>query len=403
MSHDYPRGATWLIHTNNKVKGEETMAISAADVKKLREMTGAGMMDCKKALTETDGDFDAAIEFLRKKGLATAEKKAGRIAAEGIVATVISDDDKTATIIEVNSETDFVAKNEVFQTYVNALANQINNNSYADVPAFLAATSDVDASATVEEHHKAMVAKIGENLTIRRFEKVTGDVVVSYIHMGGKIGVVVVADCDQPSDAVKEAMKNVAMQIAAMNPSYVKREEISEAELAKEKEIIVDSSLADPASLPKPLLNAVIAEAIANKIDSYEAAGDDNKGWTAEDIDIYEEKKSNMNYLFNFLSDPAVQALRNLAASHKAEYLENKIFAGLVEGRFSKHLKEICLVDQTYVKAEDKENVAAYVAKVAKENGCSFAIKSFVRFETGEGLEKKNEDFAAEVAAQMNK
>jgi len=193
------------------------------------------------------------------------------------------------------------------------------------------------------------------------------------------------------------------MQIAAMNPSYVKREEISEAELAKEKEIIVDSSLADPASLPKPLLNAVIAEAIANKIDSYEAAGDDNKGWTAEDIDIYEEKKSNMNYLFNFLSDPAVQALRNLAASHKAEYLENKIFAGLVEGRFSKHLKEICLVDQTYVKAEDKENVAAYVAKVAKENGCNFAIKSFVRFETGEGLEKKNEDFAAEVAAQMNK
>ena len=366
------------------------MAISAADVKKLREMTGAGMMDCKKALTETDGDFDAAIEFLRKKGLATAEKKAGRIAAEGIVATVISDDDKTATIIEVNSETDFVAKNEVFQTYVNALANQINNNEYADVPAFLAATSDVDASATVEEHHKAMVAKIGENLTIRRFEKVTGDVVVSYIHMGGKIGVVVIADCDQPSDAVKEAMKNVAMQIAAMNPSYVKREEISDAELAKEKEIIVDSSLADPASLPKPILSAVFDEAL-------------EKGLLSDEDKAILEEKRNDKYLFNFLSDAGIQSFRDVAAGHKAEYLENKIFAGLVEGRFSKHLKEICLVDQTYVKAEDKENVAAYVAKVAKENGCSFAIKSFVRFETGEGLEKKNEDFAAEVAAQMNK
>ncbi|MBQ9872807.1 MAG: elongation factor Ts [Eubacterium sp.] len=379
------------------------MAITAADVKKLREMSGAGMMDCKKALTETDGDFDAAIEFLRKKGLAAAEKKAGRIAAEGIVSTVISDDDKTATIIEVNSETDFVAKNEVFQTYVTGLATQINKNDYADMAAFLAATSDIDSSATVEEHHKAMVAKIGENLTIRRFEKVSGDVVVSYIHAGGKIGVLVEAACDSANDAVKEAMKNIAMQIAAMNPSFISRDEISEAELAKEREIIVDSSLADPASLPKPILNAIIAEAVANKVGNYEEAGDDNTGWTEEDIAIYEEKKSNMNYLFNFLSDPAIQALRNLAASHKAEYLENKIFAGLVEGRFSKHLKEICLVDQTYVRAEDKESVKQYVEKVAKEAGCSFSLKKFVRFETGEGLEKKNEDFAAEVAAQMNK
>ena len=379
------------------------MAITAADVKKLREMSGAGMMDCKKALTETDGDFDAAIEFLRKKGLAAAEKKAGRIAAEGIVSTVISDDDKTATIIEVNSETDFVAKNEVFQTYVTGLATQINKNDYADMAAFLAATSDIDSSATVEEHHKAMVAKIGENLTIRRFEKISGDVVVSYIHAGGKIGVLVEAACDSANDAVKEAMKNIAMQIAAMNPSFISRDEISEAELAKEREIIVDSSLADPASLPKPILNAIIAEAVANKVGNYEEAGDDNTGWTEEDIAIYEEKKSNMNYLFNFLSDPAIQALRNLAASHKAEYLENKIFAGLVEGRFSKHLKEICLVDQTYVRAEDKESVKQYVEKVAKEAGCSFSLKKFVRFETGEGLEKKNEDFAAEVAAQMNK
>ena len=364
------------------------MAITAADVKKLREMTGAGMMDCKKALTETDGDFDGAVEFLRKKGLATAEKKAGRIAAEGIVATVVSEDAKTATIIEVNSETDFVAKNEVFQTYVNALATQINNNDYADMAAFMAATSDIDASTTVEEHHKAMVAKIGENLTIRRFEKISGDVVVSYIHMGGKIGVLVEAECDNASDAVEEAMKNVAMQIAAMNPQYVNRNEISEDILAKEKEIVVSSALADPASLPKPILNGIIAEAIES-----------NK-WGDEDKAAYEEQKNN-KFLFNFLSAEGIQALRDIADTHKAEYLDNKIFAGLVEGRFAKHLKEICLVDQVYVKAEDKENVGQYVAKVAKDNGCKFEIKKFIRFETGEGLEKKNEDFAAEVAAQM--
>ena len=365
------------------------MAITAADVKKLREMTGAGMMDCKKALTETDGNFDEAVEFLRKKGLASAEKKAGRIAAEGIVQTVISDDNKTATIIEVNSETDFVAKNEVFQTYVNGLATQINNGSYADMASFMAAKSDIDASATVEEHHKAMVAKIGENLTIRRFEKVTTDgVVVSYIHAGGKIGVIVDADTDKNDDSIVEAMKNVAMQIAAMNPQYVSRDEISADTLAKEKEIVIDSSLADPASLPKPILNSVIDEAVEKGL-----VGDDDKAIIAE--------KKNDKYLFNFLSDATIQAFRDTAASHKAEYLENKIFSGLVEGRFSKHLKEICLVDQAYVKAEDKENVGQYVAKVAKDNGCTFSIRRFVRFETGEGLEKKNEDFAAEVAAQM--
>ena len=364
------------------------MAITAADVKKLREMTGAGMMDCKKALTETDGDFDGAVEFLRKKGLATAEKKAGRIAAEGIVSTVVSDDAKTATIIEVNSETDFVAKNEVFQTYVTGLATQINNNNYADMAAFMAATSEIDSSATVEEHHKAMVAKIGENLTIRRFEKVTGDVVVSYIHMGGKIGVLVEAETDNNSDAIKEAMKNIAMQIAAMNPSYVNREEISAETLTKEKDIVIDSSLADPATLPKPILNAVIQEAV-----------DTNK-WNDEDKKAHEEQKTN-KFWYNFISDEGMQVLRDIAASHRAEYLDNKIFGGLVEGRFSKHLKEICLMDQAYVKAEDKENVSQYIAKVAKDNGCKFEIKKFIRFETGEGLEKKNEDFAAEVAAQM--
>ncbi len=364
------------------------MAVTASMVKELREMSGAGMMDCKKALTETDGDMNAAVEYLRKKGLAKAEKKAGRIAAEGVVTTYVADDAKSASIIEVNSETDFVAKNEVFTDYVSALAKQVNENDYADLAAFMAATSSIDSSATVEEHHKAMVAKIGENLTIRRFEKVSGDAVVSYIHMGGKIGVLVNAESDNVSDNIKEAMKNVAMQIAAMNPQYVKREDMSQDSLAKEKEIIVDSSLNDPASLPKPILNKLIQEAL------------DTSKWNDEDKNAYEEQKNN-KFLFNFLSDEAVQALRDLAMSHKDEYLADKIFNGLVEGRFSKHLKEICLLDQAYVKAEDKESVKQYIEKVAKDNGVSFAIKSFVRFETGEGLEKKNEDFAAEVAAQL--
>ena len=188
-------------------------------------MTGAGMMDCKKALSETDGDFDAAIEFLRKKGLASAEKKASRIAAEGIVSTVVSEDGKTAAIVEVNSETDFVAKNEVFQTYVKALATQILNNDYANLDEFFAAKSDLD-DTTVEEHHKAMVAKIGEKLSIRRFEKISGDAVVSYIHAGGKIGVLVEATTDASNDAVLQAMQHDAMQIAALNPSYGLRDEI---------------------------------------------------------------------------------------------------------------------------------------------------------------------------------
>ena len=363
------------------------MAISAADVKKLREMSGAGMMDCKKALTETDGDFDAAMEFLKKKGLATAQKKAGRIAAEGIVSTVLSDDNKTATIIEVNSETDFVAKNEVFQTYVNGLAAQINKNDYADLAAFLAATSDIDSSVTVEDHHKAMVAKIGENLTIRRFEKITTDgVLVSYIHAGGKIGVLVEAE-GATGDAVNEALKNIAMQIAAMNPQYVSRDEISADELAHIKEVITDSSLNDVSSLPVPILKPLLEKAVAEK------------KWSDEDIAIYEEKKDNMKFLFNFLSKEAAATLAQMSMDNKAETIQNKIFSGAIEGRVSKQLKEICLLDQPYVKAEDgKQTVAAYLKTV----DAALTIKKFVRFETGEGLEKKNEDFAAEVAAQMN-
>ena len=358
------------------------MAITAGMVKDLREMTGAGMMDCKKALTETNGDMDAAVEFLRKSGAAKAEKKASRIAAEGITRTAI--DGKNAVVVEVNSETDFVAKNETFQTYVEAVAKQALASSAADVEGMMDEKWVEDSSKTVKEVLVEKTATIGEKLSIRRFAKVSGDCVVSYVHGGGKIGVLVAANGDS-SDAAKEALTNVAMQVAAMNPTYISRNEISEAELAKEKEITLESALNDPFSLPKPILGKLIEKAL-------------NGVWSDEDKAIYEEKKSNMNYLPNFLSDAAKSALAELAIADKANISGDKIFAGLVEGRISKHLKEICLLDQVYVKAEDgKQSVGKYLESVSKDR----VISKFVRFEVGEGMEKKNEDFAAEVAAQL--
>ena len=357
------------------------MAITAAMVKELREMTGAGMMDCKKALNETNGDMDAAVEVLRKSGAAKMEKKASRIAAEGIARVAV--DGNVAVVAEVNSETDFVAKNATFQEFVQlvadrALASGLNGGKNGeDVEELL--EKDGLKDALIEK-----TATIGEKLSVRRFERVTGDCVASYLHAGGKIGVIVAAD--GAADA-KEALTNIAMQIAAMNPQYISRADIDQAELDKMREIIVDSSLNDPASLPKPILNALIEKACTEKV------------WSEEDIAIYEEKKSNMNYLFNFLSKEAAAALANLAMEDKANIVANKIFNGAVEGRVSKQLKEICLLDQTYVKAEDgKQTVAAYLKSV----NSALAIKKVVRFEVGEGIEKKQEDFAAEVAAQMN-
>lgn len=309
------------------------MAITASMVKDLREQTGAGMMDCKKALTETDGDFEKAVEFLREKGLATAQKKAGRIAAEGIVATTIKADDKTAAIVEVNAETDFVAKNEVFQTYVKEVVEQISNSDAADVEAFKAEPWALDTSMTVADKHAAMIAKIGENMNIRRFEKIVSEdgIVVSYIHAGGKIGVLVEAATDNNSDAVKEALKNVAMQIAALNPKYVSTADVPEDYKEHEKEILMAQAKNDEKNANKP---------------------------------------------------------------------EN-IIEKMIMGRLNKELKEVCLLEQEYVKAENKETVAKYLEAVSKEVGSTVTLKKFVRFETGEGLEKKNEDFAAEVAAQM--
>lgn len=310
------------------------MAITAKMVKELREMTGAGMMDCKKALTETNGDMDAAVEFLRKNGQAKAEKKASRIAAEGLCKVVVKDE-TTAAVVEVNSETDFVAKNEDFQNFVTAVAEQAVNSDAADMDAFLAEAWNQDTAKTVKEALVDKVAVIGENLNIRRFEKVVAEhgCVVSYTHGGGRIGVIVEADTDVVNDAVKEALTNIAMQIAALNPKYVSRDEVSAEYIDHEKEILLAQIQNDPKESQKP----------------------------------------------------------------------EKVIKGMIEGRISKELKEICLVDQVYVKAEDgKQTVAKYIDQVAKETGAKLSVKRFVRFETGEGLEKKEENFAEEVAKQMN-
>ena len=308
------------------------MAITAAMVKELREISGAGMMDCKKALNETNGNMDEAMEFLRKNGQAKAEKKASRIAAEGIVKVAVKD--STAAIVEVNSETDFVAKNEKFQTFVGKVADQALASSAADMDAFMEEAWMEDSSKTVKDVLVEQVAVIGENLKIRRFEKVSAEngCIVDYIHGGGRIGVVVVAETDNANDTVKEAMKNIAMQIAALNPKYVDRSEVSAEYIAHEKEILLAQIMNDPKESQKP----------------------------------------------------------------------EKVINGMIEGRVNKELKEICLVDQVYVKAEDgKQTVGKYLEAVSKEVGAKVSVKKFIRFETGEGLEKKNEDFAAEVAKQM--
>lgn len=353
--------------------------ITAAMVKELREKTGAGMMECKKALTETDGNMEEAVDVLRKSGAAKMEKKASRIAAEGIAR--VAGSDNTAVVVEVNSETDFVAKNEVFQNFVQGIAEKALASSVEKAGDGEDIVSILDIKSELEEK----TLTIGEKLSVRRFEKVSGDAVASYIHAGGRIGVLVAADGDSSAEA-KEALTNVAMQIAAMNPQYISRTDISAEELDKLREITIDSALNDPATLPKPLLQKLIDKAIGDAV------------WSAEDIAIYEEKKSNMNYLFNFLSNEAKNALVELAFADKESIVSDKIFSGLVEGRISKQIKEISLLDQTYVKAEDgKQTVAQYLKTVSG----SLKITKMVRFEVGEGMEKKEENFAEEVKKQM--
>jgi elongation factor Ts len=299
---------------------------TAKDVKELREMTGCGMMDCKKALTEADGDKDKAVELLREKGLAAAAKKAGRIAAEGIVKAYITDDKKTGVLLEVNSETDFVAKNEGFQTFVTDVARQIAATNPADVDALLAEKFIDDTSVTIGDILTEKIAKIGENMSIRRFARYEGDV-YSYIHGEGRIGVLVKFDTDVAGkDGFEEYAKDIAMQIAAAAPQYLNESEVPTDVVEKEKEI-----------LKAQALNEGKPEAIIEK---------------------------------------------------------------MVAGRINKFYKEVCLVDQAFIKDGDI-SVKKYTSDTAAKLGGKIEIASFTRFEKGEGLEKKEENFADEVASMI--
>ncbi|MDD6282995.1 translation elongation factor Ts [Oribacterium sp. HCP28S3_H8] len=310
------------------------MAITAAQVKQLRDMTGAGMMACKKALAAADGDMDKAVEVLREQGLAGAEKKAGRIAAEGVSFTKVADDRKSGVVVEVNAETDFVAKNAKFQNYVNEVAAQALTTTAQDIDAFLNEKWALNPERTVAQELSEEISIIGENMHIRRFQKLVQNdgFVQDYVHAGGRIGVILSVKSDVVNEAVEEMAKNVAMQIAALNPKYTSRAEVDQDFLAKETEILTEAARNEKPNAPEKVLN------------------------------------------------------------------------GMVMGRLNKELKEICLVDQVYVRAEDgKQTVQQYVDSVAKAQNAKIQLVTFVRFETGEGLEKKNENFAEEVAAQMKK
>ena len=302
------------------------MAVTASLVKELREMTGAGMMDCKKALVETDGDIDKAVEVLREKGLSKAAKKAGRVAAEGLVRLAFADDHKTAAVIEVNSETDFVAKNPEFVEFVENLAAKALEEKDPSMDAFM--TLSYGEEGTVQDALTAKISKIGENMNIRRFERkaTEGVVYTGYIHGGGKIGVIVGIKTDASASEIEEVGKDVAMQVASMSPKFVDDSQVDQDWLASETEI-------------------------------------------------------------------AKQQLLN--EGKKPELLDK-----IIPGKIKAILKEVCLVDQKFVKNGDL-TVAQYVDEEAKKLGKSMQVVEMVRYEVGEGIEKKEEDFAAEVAAQQ--
>ena len=305
------------------------MAITAKDVQKLREMTGVGMMDCKKALTEAEGDIDKAIEWLREKGLAAQTKKAGKVAAEGVSYAIVADNG-VGVIIEVNSQTDFVAKNEVFQDFVKALASVVAEKDPADVEALKACTYP-GTDRTVSDVTADKVLAIGENIQIRRFVRYAQGVNVPYIHMGGKIGVLVNLEVEGiEASKVVELGKDIAMQIAAMNPSFLDKSDVDQSTLDKEKEILLAQAKEDPKNANKP----------ANIIEK------------------------------------------------------------MVLGRIGKYYEENCLLQQAFVK-ENKVSVEKHIAEVAKQLGGKITVKAYTRFETGEGIEKKEDDFAAEVASMI--
>ena len=310
------------------------MAITAAMVKDLRELTGAGMMACKKALEAVAGDMEKAVEHLREQGLAGAEKKAGRIAAEGVSFTALSEDGKTGVAVEVNAETDFVAKNEKFQSFVREVAAQALKTKASDIDAFLAEKWELDPEKTVSQQLSAEISLIGENMHIRRFQKLHEEngFVQDYIHAGGRIAVLLQVKSSLVNEAVREMARNIAMQIAALKPKYTSRKEVDQAYLDSEKEILL------------------------------------------------------------------------AAAKNEKPNAPEKVLLGMVEGRLNKELKEVCLLDQVYVRAEDgKQTVGQYVESVKKAENAEISLEGFVRYETGEGLEKKQENFAEEVAAQTGK
>ncbi len=306
------------------------MAFTAKDVVALREKTGVGMMDCKKALTETDGDMEKAIDILREKGLAAAAKKSGRIAAEGMVYAYVDDAKKVGVVVEVNSETDFVAKNADFQAFVKTVAEVIADKAPADVAALL--EMPFPGAGTVADALREKVLVIGENLNIRRFARYEGDC-VAYIHGGGRIGVLVRFEADAAasgSEALVECGKDVAMQIAAMNATYLDKSCVPAEDIEKEKEILIAQIKNDPKNASKP-------EAIIHK---------------------------------------------------------------MVEGRIGKFYENNCLLQQAFVK-DGNMNVEQYIASKAKEAGGTMKLVEYARFEKGEGMQKREDDFAAEVASMV--
>ncbi len=308
------------------------MAFTAKDVQTLREATGCGMMDCKKALTEADGDMEKATALLREKGLAAAAKKASRIAAEGLVTAFVDDSIKAGVVLEVNSETDFVAKNADFQEFVNQTAATVLAGNPADVDALLKLPLAGSSAGTVEEVLRDKILTIGENLAVRRFKKYDGNV-VSYVHAGGKIGVLVRFDCDDAvfaKEEFKAAGKDIAMQIAALNPTYVKPEEVPAEDIEKEKQILIAQIKNDPKHAGKP---------------------------------------------------------------------EN-ILEKMVAGKIGKFHENYTLTKQIFVK-DNSVTVEKYLDNVAASLGGKATIAEFTRFEKGEGLEKRQDDFASEVAGMV--
>ena len=361
-------------------------AFTAKDVQALREKTNVGMMDCKKALVEADGDMDKAVEILREKGLATAAKKASRVAAEGVIG--LYTDGSASALIELNCETDFVGNGPEFKALANQIAKTVVVSKPADLDALLA-TTIADGTLSVADAIQELFLSLRENLKLRRFVLVEGTA-ISYIHAGGSVGVLVSFDTNAADNADFVAMgKNIAMQVAAMNPEYLSKDNISADELEKMKSITVDSSLNKPESLPTPILRKLFEKAIAENL------------FSAEDVAAYEEQKNN-NFLFNFLSKEAVATLASLAVAGKEEYVNDKIFAGAIDGRVKKQIKEICLLEQPFVRSDLFDGtVAGYVADVAKKLGAEIKVTGFERLAKGEGIEKKEDNFAAEVASMM--